>query len=162
MKMGNTVPRTGVEPTSLAFWASMLPLHHRGSLMSPLYPRPPVCATACLRSVQTMYKTKIQWHSNHSPPRTPPWTPHTACCTWRWAPCPWPWSAASQPWRAPPAVCAPPPRCPSSGSRCQSCRCLGRWLPAWGPPDGALRYTKQCLYSKLRRKPIYTLIILFK
>ena len=28
MKMGNTVPRVGLEPTSLAFWASVLSLHH--------------------------------------------------------------------------------------------------------------------------------------
>ena len=28
MKMGNTVPRGGLEPTSLAFWASVLPFHH--------------------------------------------------------------------------------------------------------------------------------------
>ena len=38
MKMGNIVPRAGLEPTSLAFWASVLPLHHLGPLMSPLYP----------------------------------------------------------------------------------------------------------------------------
>ena len=25
MKMGKIVPRTGIEPTSLAFWASVLP-----------------------------------------------------------------------------------------------------------------------------------------
>ena len=28
MKMGNTVPKVGLEPISLAFRASMLPLHH--------------------------------------------------------------------------------------------------------------------------------------
>ena len=28
MKMWNTAPRAGLEPRSLAFWASMLPLHH--------------------------------------------------------------------------------------------------------------------------------------
>ena len=40
MKMGNTVPRVGLEPTSLAFQASVLPLHHIGlPLMPPLYPR---------------------------------------------------------------------------------------------------------------------------
>ena len=49
MKMGNTVPRVGLEPTSLAFWASVLPLHHTGSLMSPLSPRLPVDAAPCLR-----------------------------------------------------------------------------------------------------------------
>ena len=27
MKIGNTVPRVGLEPTSLAFWAIVLPLH---------------------------------------------------------------------------------------------------------------------------------------
>ena len=37
MKMGNIVPRAGIEPTSLASWASVLPFHHVGSLMSPLY-----------------------------------------------------------------------------------------------------------------------------
>ena len=30
MKMGNTVPRAGLEPTSLTFRASVLPLHHVG------------------------------------------------------------------------------------------------------------------------------------
>ena len=30
-------PRVGLEPTSLKFWAGVLPLHHVGSLMSPLY-----------------------------------------------------------------------------------------------------------------------------
>ena len=37
MKMGNIVPRAGVEPTCLVFWASVLPLQYIGSLMSPLY-----------------------------------------------------------------------------------------------------------------------------
>ena len=49
MKMENIVPRVGIEPTSLAFWASELPLHHVGSLMSPLYPQPPVYVAPCLR-----------------------------------------------------------------------------------------------------------------
>ena len=49
MKMRNIVPRVGLEPTSLAFRASMLPLHHIGSLISSLYPHPPVYATPCLR-----------------------------------------------------------------------------------------------------------------
>ena len=30
MKMGTTVPRVGLEPTFLAFQASVLPLHHAG------------------------------------------------------------------------------------------------------------------------------------
>ena len=49
MKMGNNVPRAGLKPTSLAFWASVLPLHHVDSLMSPLSPHPPVYAAQCLR-----------------------------------------------------------------------------------------------------------------
>ena len=35
MKMGNIVPRVEIEPTSLAFRASVLPLRDVGSLMSP-------------------------------------------------------------------------------------------------------------------------------
>ena len=49
MKMGNIVPRVGIGPTSLAFRASMLPLHHAGFLTSLLYPHPPVYAAPCLR-----------------------------------------------------------------------------------------------------------------
>ena len=49
MKMWNTVPREGLEPTSLEFRVSVLPLHHVDSLMSQLYPRPPVCAAPHLR-----------------------------------------------------------------------------------------------------------------
>ena len=49
MKMGNTMPRAGLKPTSLAFRASVLPLHHVGSLMSQLYPWLPVYAALCLR-----------------------------------------------------------------------------------------------------------------
>ena len=49
MKMGNIVPRVEIEPTSLAFWASVLLLHHVGSLISPLYPRLPVYTAPCLR-----------------------------------------------------------------------------------------------------------------
>ena len=47
--MGNTVSRAGLEPTSLAFWASVLPLYHVGSLISLLYACPPVYAASCLR-----------------------------------------------------------------------------------------------------------------
>ena len=43
MKMGNIVPRAGIEPTSLAFRANV------GFLMSPLYPYPPVHAAPCFR-----------------------------------------------------------------------------------------------------------------
>ena len=49
LKTGNNVPRVGIETTSLAFWASVLQLHHVSSLMSPLYPRPPVYVALCLR-----------------------------------------------------------------------------------------------------------------
>ena len=49
MKMGNIVPRVELEHTSLTFWTSVLPLHHIGSLTSPLYPHPPIYAAACLR-----------------------------------------------------------------------------------------------------------------
>ena len=45
MNVGNNLPRVGLEPTSLGFPASMLRLHHIGSLMSPLYPRPSACAS---------------------------------------------------------------------------------------------------------------------
>ena len=49
MRMENTVPRAGVEPTYLAFQASVLPLHHVGSLTLPLYSRLLVYAAPCLR-----------------------------------------------------------------------------------------------------------------
>ena len=48
-KMANTMPRMGLEPTSLAYRASVLPLHHIGSLMLPLCPCPPVYVALCLR-----------------------------------------------------------------------------------------------------------------
>ena len=49
MKMGNTVPIVGIEPTSLTICASVLTLHHIGSLMSALYSCPPVYVALCLR-----------------------------------------------------------------------------------------------------------------
>ena len=51
MNMENIVPRVGLKPTSLAIWASVLPFHHVGSLMSPLYPHLPVYATPCLKGL---------------------------------------------------------------------------------------------------------------
>ena len=39
----------GLEPTSLSFRVSVLPLHHIGSLTSPLYPHPLVYEAPCLR-----------------------------------------------------------------------------------------------------------------
>ena len=59
IKMGNILPRVDFKPTSLAFWASMPPLHHVGSLMSPLYRRPPVYADSCLRSQRRLLHTHI-------------------------------------------------------------------------------------------------------
>ena len=47
MKMGNIVPRMGREPTSLAFRAIVLLLHHIGSLMSPLCPCLPCLSGQC-------------------------------------------------------------------------------------------------------------------
>ena len=49
MKMGNTMPRVGLEHASLAFWARALPLHRIGSLTSLLYPCQPVYVAPCLR-----------------------------------------------------------------------------------------------------------------
>ena len=53
MKMENIVHRAGLEHTSLAVQANVLPLHHVGSMMSPLYPHPPVYAAQPQRSIQT-------------------------------------------------------------------------------------------------------------
>ena len=57
MKTGNIVSRAGFEPTSLAFRASVLPLHHIGSLLSPLCPHLPVYAAPYLRG---------HWHRNRA------------------------------------------------------------------------------------------------
>ena len=48
MEMGNNVSSAGIEHTTLAFQASVLPLHQTGSLISPLYPYPLVYADPCL------------------------------------------------------------------------------------------------------------------
>ena len=48
-QMGNIVPRKGIKPTYLAFWSSVIVLHHACSLMSALYPNPSVYAAPCLR-----------------------------------------------------------------------------------------------------------------
>ena len=62
--MGNIVARVGTEPMCLAFWASMLPLHHIASLMSPLYARLTLYVASCLRgqSVQTYYTSDSCHH----------------------------------------------------------------------------------------------------
>ena len=49
MKIGNIVPRAELKLTALAFQASVLPLHHIGSLMSPQYPQLPAYAAPCIR-----------------------------------------------------------------------------------------------------------------
>ena len=49
MKMWKIVPRAGLESTSLAFWASVLPLHHIGSLTLPLHQWLPVYVAPCIR-----------------------------------------------------------------------------------------------------------------
>ena len=54
MKMGNTVPRAGLEPTSLALRASVLPLHHIGfpdvtTILTPTC----LCGSLPQRSVHT-------------------------------------------------------------------------------------------------------------
>ena len=59
MQMGNIVPRAGLEPTSLAFWASVLPLHHVGSLMSALCQCLPVYAAPCLRGQCTLLQYDV-------------------------------------------------------------------------------------------------------
>ena len=48
--MGHIVPRAEIEPTYLALQATVLPLNHVGSLMSPCLP---VCSSLPQRSVQT-------------------------------------------------------------------------------------------------------------
>ena len=59
MKMGNIVPRAGFETIYLAFRASVLPLHHVGSLTLLLYPHPPVYAVPYLRGQCTLLSTLI-------------------------------------------------------------------------------------------------------
>ena len=54
MKMGNTVSTVELEPTSLAVWASVLPLHQVGSLTSPLYPHPSVYVAQCSADYYTI------------------------------------------------------------------------------------------------------------
>ena len=48
MKMGNIVPKAGIEPTYLTFWAIVLPIHHLGYLMSQLCSRLPIYVSPCL------------------------------------------------------------------------------------------------------------------
>ena len=56
MKMGNTVPRTGLKLTSLEFQASVLPSHHVGFPDVTTIPMPTcLCGTLPERSVQTTY-----------------------------------------------------------------------------------------------------------
>ena len=47
--MDNIVPRAGLGPAFLEFWASVIPLHHLGSLVSLLYLHPPMYVALSLR-----------------------------------------------------------------------------------------------------------------
>ena len=58
--MKNTVPRAGIEPASLTFQASVLPLHNVGSLMSPQYSHLPVYAVPFLRGQRGL----LQYYSS--------------------------------------------------------------------------------------------------
>ena len=67
MKMGNNVGRVGLEPTSLALRASVLPLHQVDPMPSLLYPHPHVhVALLPQRSVQTTtYLFDGLWHNTN-------------------------------------------------------------------------------------------------
>ena len=55
MKMGSIVPRAGFKPTSLAFRASVLPLHHVDFSDVTIIPVPIcLCSSLPQRSVQTI------------------------------------------------------------------------------------------------------------
>ena len=62
MKMGNIVPRAGNEPTSLAFYASVLPLHHIG-FPDVMTMSTPTCLSSSLpeRSVPPTTLLYIPW-----------------------------------------------------------------------------------------------------
>ena len=61
MKMGNNVPRAGLEATSLAFWASVLELHHVGfsDVTTSLMPTC-LCRTLPQRSMQITTIIRIE------------------------------------------------------------------------------------------------------
>ena len=63
MKIGNIVPRAGIKPASLAFWASVLRLQYIAPLMSPLYPRLPVYAAPCLGNQCRLLQSLLVWLS---------------------------------------------------------------------------------------------------
>ena len=56
MKKGNTMSTVGFEPTSLAFRASVLPLHHVGPLLSQ-YTHPHLCVQLLASEVSADYYT---------------------------------------------------------------------------------------------------------
>ena len=66
MKIGNIVPRVGLEPTSLAFQASVLPLHH--VVFSDVTTMPtPTCLCGSLPQVSADYtyiQTYMHTHTN--------------------------------------------------------------------------------------------------
>ena len=55
MEKGTIVPGAGLKPTSLAFWVNVLPLHHVGSPMSPLYLYLPVYAITKVKSTTILH-----------------------------------------------------------------------------------------------------------
>ena len=57
MKLGNTVPRVGLEPTSLAFSASVLPLHHVGFPDVTTIPKPTCVCSSLPSEVSADYYT---------------------------------------------------------------------------------------------------------
>ena len=60
MEMENSVPRVGIEPSSVAFWASVPPLHHVGFPDLTTTPTPTrLCSPLPQRSVQTTRTTLI-------------------------------------------------------------------------------------------------------
>ena len=59
IKMGNIVQKLRIEPTSLAFRARVLRLHHIGSMVSSLYSRRPVCAAPFLRGQCRLLHIKL-------------------------------------------------------------------------------------------------------
>ena len=60
MIMGNIAPRSGIEPTSFAFWTSVSTITAtRDPLIASLYARPPVYEVPCLRSQSSSWPTCV-------------------------------------------------------------------------------------------------------
>ena len=68
IKMVNIVPILGIEPTFLAFRASVLPLHHLGFLKSKLYPcqrLTNLIIFATYPSIQQYYGSGNDWNAQY-------------------------------------------------------------------------------------------------